>query len=473
MSKGQGILLPLFGCVIVLLSGHAYRASAQAPPGVFADATHPAGPPDPTKLDSIWQVDPLTGSVSITIPFATTPEGGRGPKIPFTLHYNSSSTVTLQSNGSTAIPNLANEAMGEGGAYGSEVLQWYDWSAVPIVRPSGPAGPWTTSGPFMYSTSSTVPNQNYTFTIGGTQTNVNEGTGCTIGGPYIYTDESGAAHDMNLEVFSNSGGSPMSPQCQNAYGANSQYGSVSTTTDGSAMATSLNYGQSIGIGNNPNVLHPDGTQFFQGGILEDSNGNKATLQSSGNVWSATDSLGRTAFQTTIPIGQQGQIPAGTYNVTTTGASGGSESYSVVFSTISLGSFTMPHPVGGPTATSEAQYTGVCLQSVSCPTNYGIMQVTAGSTVAQLPALTSISLPDNTQYGFTYDPTYGTISKIQFPTGGYVRFVWGIRADGGGHGEFLHLSTLVATDVYTSTGLGTENHWQYNVSFRQTCVTPFS
>jgi len=46
-----GIALAILGC--------AQQSIAQAAPGVFADANHPAGPPDPTKLDSIWQVDPL------------------------------------------------------------------------------------------------------------------------------------------------------------------------------------------------------------------------------------------------------------------------------------------------------------------------------------------------------------------------------------------------------------------------------
>jgi RHS repeat-associated protein len=195
-------------------------------------------------------------------------------------------------------------------------------------------------------------------------------------------------------------------------------------------------------------------------MLEDSNGNMATFGENGNTWTATDSLGRTAFSTTIPIDYAGQIPAGTYNVTTTGENNNPESYSVVFSQISLGSFTMPHPIGGPvgSAGTETVILGFCGFSYECPTNFGIIQETPGST---LPVLSSITLPDSTQYTFQYDPTYGTISKIGFPTGGYVRFVWGIRANGGGHGQFNLLSTLVVTDVYTSTGSGSENHWNYN------------
>jgi len=69
--------------VVVLVLGCARQATAQAAPGTYADPYNPSGAPDPTKLDQIWQVDPITGLLSVTIPFTTTPQGGRGPKIPF------------------------------------------------------------------------------------------------------------------------------------------------------------------------------------------------------------------------------------------------------------------------------------------------------------------------------------------------------------------------------------------------------
>ncbi|MGA2085123.1 MAG: RHS repeat-associated core domain-containing protein [Terracidiphilus sp.] len=444
----------------------APQSNAQAAPGVYADATHPAGPPDPTKLDSIWQVDPLTGSLSVTIPFTTTPAGGRGPKIPFTLHYNSASTITLQSQGSYSVGIPGIMAITTTTAL-NNIVQQFRWSPTPIGPTTGPVGPWTTSGPFLYSAVTTIPNQEFTETVGNVNVQVTYGSGCTIYGPFIYTDESGAAHDMNLEL-TNAGSSNtnMAPPCSGTVSGDAfvPWGPTSATTDGSALATT--WSQPIGDttlnGFAPNILYPDGTQFYTGtapgGTLEDSNGNQATFVESGNTWTATDSLGRAAFTTTIPVGYAGQIPPGTYNVTTAGESGNSESYSVVFSTVPLGSFTMPNPIGGTLATAGIRNLGYCLTSITCTTEFGIIQPTPGST---LPALTSITLPDSTQYLFTYDTIYGTISKIEFPTGGYVRFVWGIRGDTGGYGAYWYISTLVVTDVYTSTGSGSENHWHYN------------
>ena len=81
--KAKGLFAGV-GAVLLVL-GLVQQAAAQATPGTFADANAPGGAPDPEKLDQIWQVDPINGQVSITIPFTTTPQGGRGPKIPFKL----------------------------------------------------------------------------------------------------------------------------------------------------------------------------------------------------------------------------------------------------------------------------------------------------------------------------------------------------------------------------------------------------
>ena len=412
----------------MLLVGCAQQSTAQAAPGVFADANQPSGPPDPEKLDQVWQVDPISGQVTIKIPFGTTPVGGRGPKIPFSLSYNSASTITLQSS---SVNLSADYYQGNG----SEVI--YQWATGPFNTSYGPAGPWVTSGPYMYNSQTTIPNQGYTTSVGVQQW---YGYGCTNYGPYIYTDENGDSHDMNLQNTTATTGS----EGDNYYAVPCQQlvynGSPSTTSDGSALYTSFG-----------GAVSPDGTSYSNNTFqLEDTNGNKASNR--------TDSLGRTPFSTNIPVAGPpgGQIPVGTYYVTTTGTTGNSESYSVVFSKIAIGSFTMPHPTS-----SEITQNAWCLNGLTCPIEIAVAPATPGSS---LPAVTSISLPDDTSaYTFQYDPTYGTISQINFPDGGYVRFVWGIQANSGGYGQFGEVSSIVVTDAYTATGAGAaENHWQYNI-----------
>lgn len=57
---------------------------------------------------------------------------------------------------------------------------------------------------------------------------------------------------------------------------------------------------------------------------------------------------------------------------------------------------------------------------------GSQQLLCGAIVggkASLTEVRSIGLPNQTAYTFEYDPTYGLISKIIYPSGGYVAYVW--------------------------------------------------
>jgi len=452
---------------VIFSAGYAVQVFAQFAPGVYADANHPAGPPDPQRLDQIWQVDPLTGGLYLTIPFTTMPAGGRGPRIPFALKYNSQSTVTLQADSVNYI--------GSGGTYplvecnaktdsgngcevvsasapmpnGSiEILQNFEWSQGAVNGSPGPVGPWTTTGPYQYNSTSTMANQ----IIPGNSVvpPINYGDGCTTNGPYIYVDEGGGAHDMNVvqmtTPFDNNWVSPCTTlynyyeptSIGGAYG----YGTQSYTVDGSAMQTSP-YG----------VIYPDGTTASSG-VLEDTNGNTATF--------GTDSLARTTLSTNIPLGPIGQpFGTGTYYVHTTSPTGATQSYSVVIAPVAIGAYNMAHPTP-----AEISTTGYCIASVTCPTNYAIFQPSASS----VNAITSIGLPNGTSYTFCYDSSgqcgtsssYGVIAKITFPTGGYVRFAY-TTAESPGYGSFANISEVVVSDAWVSDGVNPEAHWTYSYS----------
>jgi RHS repeat-associated protein len=45
---------------------------------------------------------------------------------------------------------------------------------------------------------------------------------------------------------------------------------------------------------------------------------------------------------------------------------------------------------------------------------------------QVSVSSSVNLPNGRQYQFQYDPTYGLLSKITYPTGGYVSYTWGLN-----------------------------------------------
>ena len=96
-----------------------------------------------------------------------------------------------------------------------------------------------------------------------------------------------------------------------------------------------------------------------------------------------------------------------------------------------------------------------------------------------PTLSGFTLPNGESYQFSYDPTYGTLSKIVYPTGGYVRYVWGVNSQsqaGFANGTLpsgqlfgcnYHYDTPVVTDRYVSFDGSTEplhQHFTYSTTW---------
>ena len=437
---------------IILLQFLAFfSAYAQMAPGEFADANNPTGAPDPTRPGSLWSVDPISGQVNVKIPFLTTPNAARGPHLPFALLYNSSSTVTLQAQGTHIIEYTG----------GMTTNTIYQWSPKPIANSQSliaPAGPWGTSGPYFYSDGSQFEDWGFTDTNGAYHINA---YGCYADGPYTYVDENGSAHDMNMRGFSSSYSSLTGP-CSAAKNEAATYWPTSNSTDGSSLKTGTLF-----------VYTPDGT-YVQGTFaansndksasLADPNGNTASLSFVSGVATATDALGRMVYETNIPINTPGQIPAGSYYVKTYDVSGTLQTYTVIFSTISIGSFTMPHPTS-----SEIGSTAYCY-GTGCSGYRVASQPSSGDTFT---AVTEIDLPDSTSYQFSYDSTYGALSKISFPTGGSVSFTWTIRdKDWSTYGVFGTISSIVVNTATVSDG-SSSSTWTYALKSLTTNSTPFA
>src|ERR1044071_2366122 len=91
-------LATLFFISVIFAETHFASAQTSNTSGTYADGHNPVGPPDPAKEAQIWNVDTLTGAVSIKIPFLTVAPAGRGAFYPYSLEYNSSATYTLSSS---------------------------------------------------------------------------------------------------------------------------------------------------------------------------------------------------------------------------------------------------------------------------------------------------------------------------------------------------------------------------------------
>ena len=328
-------------------------------------------------------VDPASGSVNMNIAVPIAP--GRQLTLPFNLSYQSNGVVvpTYQqsSTGSTA------------GLYPS----WYqvvlngDYSATGgVVWVSGDretfgAGGWSYTFPGANQAIS-VTYANY-----GIPENPPEGPAlCHVYEGYTFFDPNGGRHGLGMQ--SNVEGNP---NCEDhppyLWGGGHQY--LSTTYGGEVNSGDLR------------VADLNGTLYtFGGGTcllpskVEDRNGNIINIQGpqqgkcSGPV-TETDTLGRVVLSTS-GFG----TPSDTITVAGLGGT-----YTVTWGT--------------------ASYNYDPQSSVTQTDSCSVMPQVSGSAAV----ITSITLPNKQQYQFSYDPTYGLLKKITYPTGAWVSYDWGMNS----------------------------------------------
>jgi RHS repeat-associated protein len=146
--------------------------------------------------------------------------------------------------------------------------------------------------------------------------------------------------------------------------------------------------------------------------IEDSNGNKITFQLSSSVtgpFSITDTLGRTAVS--------------------------GSGFGTSGNTLSVSGLNQPYTITWGTASSSftSSATTINPPNPTCPNSASFAES------ATQNVMTAITLPNTQGYQFAYDPTYGELSKITYPTGGYVSYTWGLNSQGGST-SFMLVST---------------------------------
>jgi YD repeat-containing protein len=403
------MLLGTIGCVAQMSTS-----------GTFADTHNAAGPPDPGKETQIWKVDPITGSVSITIPFLHVQPSVRAPFYQYSLQYNSSATFSLSS--SIVPPDWTNNFSSASTINGYDVYQWMP----PNINDGGPPpygispAPWTEVG---------SPTLRYSNTPANYTPSGQNPVSCNILGPMILTDDTGS-HDLNIGGAFGGQGISGGP-CASGWVPASQ------TTDGSTLQTSW-VGDAIAI-------YPDGSKYLQTGLLKDANGNfiASGVGASGTV---TDSLGRPLYSVTESTSVAGRSFPYPTSITTYTNGSQEASYTLTWSNKQY-NFTFPQPTTTNITTLDA---GTPAEVYVSPRS------------GQVTVLSSITLAGSSwSYTFDYDSIYGTIKEITFPTGGHVRFVWKIRTIGDVSPVAQSgMSSLAVSDVYVSNGSG-EDHWTYS------------
>jgi hypothetical protein len=125
--------------------------------------------------------------------------------------------------------------------------------------------------------------------------------------------------------------------------------------------------------------------------ITDRNGNQITLNANGLGYK--DTLGRQSV-TWTGIGHSGD------QITVAGMGG---DITLQWTTTNASFPGTGHNVGG---------NGTCSLAAQNPVS--------------LSVVSEIDLPNGQKYSFLYGGTYGKVSKITFPDGGYVRYVWGLN-----------------------------------------------
>jgi RHS repeat-associated protein len=293
-------------------------------------------------------------------------------------------------------------------------------------------GGWSYAFPLL-----THSQQNWTWTNG-----VRNFT-CWEGISYVFQDPTGNRHNLGLTPIV----TPIGAQCGAPGIDQGGEGPILATTQDSSGGGCCK-GVAITDGN--------GTVYSFGGAVQslpttviDRNGNTVSISytiTPTQTATVTDTVGRTA----ISVGSFGGNPD---NITVAGLS---SAYQAYWTTASA-NFTI-------TATNLPGNT-------ACPTSMS----NSASVVSQ------VVLPNGQKYTFSYDSTYGMLNKLTYPTGGYVRYVWGLNPqtqffegatyDSNGvpvNGYDCIIDFPAITDRYVSFDGTTEllhQHFSYNTSWQ--------
>ena len=239
---------------------------------------------------------------------------------------------------------------------------------------------------------------------------------------YVFQDPKGNRHNLNLTNFNSTadGGA-----CTNdTSGAPTGFSGQVVTQGGEdgyspaqgEVIASIPPGDGSGASVGPvTVTQPDGTTFYfpnnadadafgtMATSVEDRNGNvvQFTPPSLSGPYSYTDTVGRPLLQSSGFATSPETVTISGYNAT----------YTLNWTPLSTPSFVAP----------------LTTVSGSCTSGLGThLPWTNPVTNGSLSAISTLKLPNGKSFYFTYDSTYKVVNKVTYPTGGYVRYVWGMN-----------------------------------------------
>ena len=334
-------------------------------------------------------VNPGNGSLSIRI--SPTMPPGRGLTLPFSFAYDSTGV-----NYATRASNT-----GEFGVWG--------FPSTTIVA----AGGWSESAPV-------VSASELTWTAHDDQGGNYHCIGFVN---YVYQDASGNRHNLNLTNYTDANN--QNDAC--TYDGDDWplgFGGASVTQGGEDNWTPLAGGiiasippRGVNVTVGPvTVTQPDGTVLTvpnttygdafgsMATSVEDRNGNTIQITPPTGFtggYSYTDTLGRALLTESGFTSSSEHVTILGYNA----------DYILSWETLAAPTF----------ADSVYCITGIC------PTQFAHTWQSPLPGSGPIYAVSQIELPNQQFFKFTYDPIYGVVTQINYPTGGYVSYVWGMNS----------------------------------------------
>jgi RHS repeat-associated protein len=423
------LLSLLLGVGLLLL---APTAIAQVPdPVVSAEAPKPSS--EHSYLgNGIDTVDPATGLLTFELPLQT--PAGRVLNFPFGFHYSSAEEYVLTGQNSGAaltwIPRDPMPFQVNGWSYKVPILTGTEriWSLSVSSPPNGPTETYQCDASLDYVFQGLTSTQ-YTLDIAGiwTDPTSSPGTDCgnqlTIGIPS--QGISGERHGVLATI-------PQNP-----------WNNLPTSNPPITVIDQSGTNYVFYAGANPGVSSGQTEGLNFGNIassITDRNGNQVVIAS--NAKGYVDTLGRTVVSWT-GLGNNGD------RVTVSGLT---NPFTLSWTNV---------PVTFPEAVTYISGSSHC--------------TTGATPSSSINVVSQIELPNSEAYTFSYDPTYGMVTRINFPGGGYVRYVWGLNtASTEGYFTFVsasgdsyctvHYDMPAVTDRYVSFNGTTEvlhQHFVYS------------
>jgi len=257
---------------------------------------------------------------------------------------------------------------------------------------------------------------------------------------YVLQDASGSR--MNLGIFfpeNNENQCTVSNGALGLPGPLNSSGNMVSSPVGSFLSATDPVWTSEGIVNAVDVVDGDGTLYSFGSLSAPSygyiNGNINRWGQTGGMAvpsSITDRNGNVARFTTSGI--QGQ-PVLTYTDTIGRPALSISSFGGTPDNISVYGLSQPYQVQWTSIAGKFPITMNPVPDMSA-SNCGISN--GGGSEGSSSAISSIMMPNGQQYGFSYDPTYGMVSQINYPSGGSVKYEWGLNSQSE-YGDFITYS----------------------------------